>query len=128
MTEQTRHEITLRLALTPRAARWILPLVLCLAFPKAAGTSDEPLTSNYVPSPAGIYSQLTVMGPDASAAQPTAVLPAAASLAPLNSSSNRVGIGTSSPDVQARLHVAGNIKVFGCIFLRTTKRCSWDPE
>ena len=128
MTEKETHEIIVRVAFTPRLARWALPIFFCLAFPKAAGTSDDPLTTNFVPSPAGVYSQLTVLGPDPSAGQPAVQLPAAASLAPLNSTSNRVGIGTPNPNAQARLHVAGNLKVSGCIFLKTTQRCFWEPE
>jgi hypothetical protein len=128
MTEKETQEIIVRVAFTPRLARWVLPVFFCLAFPNSAGTSDDSLMTNYVPSPAGVYSQLTVLGPDPSATQWSVQLPAAASLAPLNSTSNRVGIGTSNPDAGARLHLAGNLKVSGCIILRNTKRCYWEPE
>jgi len=120
VSPKTTHEFKVRLALTPRLARWLLPVFLCAAFPTAAGTSDQPFMTNYTPSPAGVYSRLAVTG--------GGQLPAGAALAPLSSSqtSTKVGMGTVSPARQ--LHVAGNLKVVGCIWLKTTKRCSWDPE
>ena len=137
------HEFRIRIAFTPRAARWLLPLFLCAAFPDPAGTWDEPLTANYAPSPAGVYSQITANSATFSAdtfmvqggghvgigtcTQTGSILtcnPLAAAVA--------VGGGVVNPgDLSAagNLHVAGNLKVNGCIELQNkSKRCAWATQ
>lgn len=133
MNPRATYEFTIRLALTPRIARWALPVFLCLAFPVATGTADEisidqPLTANYLPSPAGIYSQLTVAkGVSVDAEEISLATPESVS-----DKNGNVGLGTASftaanpPPPQLR--VAGNLKVTHCIFLRTNSRCNWDPD
>ncbi|MBI5245299.1 MAG: hypothetical protein HY922_16675 [Elusimicrobia bacterium] len=126
MNSRITHEFRIRLALTPRAARWVLPVFICLAFPIAAGPVDEPLTTNYLPSPSGIYGQLVVAKGVTIGTKEAISLGAQASI---DASNGNVGMGTSSFDTYyPQLRVAGNLKVTHCIFLKTNSRCSWDPD
>ncbi len=121
-----RHEFCINLSPRPGCA-WLLALLAFLALPKLAATADTSaiVMTNYYSSPSGVYDTLTVTGQTHLADRGGEI-----QLLPTGSMTNRVGVGTMSPEMT--FHVAGNLQVTGCIHLGKTKknepinkRCKW---
>lgn len=114
---RTIVEIRLDAAFSARRARWGLLALLLAALPESAAPAERAVLTNYYPSPAGVYRTLMTTGETFVARDSGEVQ----MVGPSNPGC--VGVGTTNP--RQRLHVSGNLKVTGCIFLGPTKRCAW---
>ncbi|MBI5245300.1 MAG: hypothetical protein HY922_16680 [Elusimicrobia bacterium] len=133
------HEIRIRIVLTQRKARWALFALLCLAFPKFAGTGDVSTLTMYYPPASATYKTLTTTGKTMLATDsgnvvfgnPDMTKPDAT---PHDKTPVSIGKG---PDTKYRLRIYGTLWVDGCIWLQNNQmgsnnsnqnyRCRW-PE
>ncbi|HAH05077.1 MAG TPA: hypothetical protein DCM05_00905 [Elusimicrobia bacterium] len=119
---RTVIKIELDLAPAPRSAWWAILAFLLCALPRGAAPAETAVLTDYYPSPAGVYRTLLTTGNTILAEDSGDV-----ELIGPGNSAGMVGVGTTVPTRKTglKLHVSGNLRVTGCIYLGATKRCAW---